>query len=92
MTDYLKGGRGHKAPYESTHVRVPLPVKDKVEAIINEFRNKGEVETEEKIASDFVDLDEAVEFARSILSSKKSAKVSLQKLLTCIYGVKDIEI
>lgn len=27
------GGRGKKAPYESTHVRVPLPIKDRVEQI-----------------------------------------------------------
>lgn len=92
MTDYLKGGRGNKAPYESTHVRVPLPIKDKVESIINEFKNTGEVKTEQKIESDFVDFDKAVEIAKSILVSKKSAKVSLQKLLTGIYGFKDIEI
>lgn len=27
------GGRGKKAPYESTHVRIPLPIKDRVEQI-----------------------------------------------------------
>ena len=32
------GGRGNKAPYESTHVRVPLPIKPKVQALIDEFR------------------------------------------------------
>jgi dTDP-4-amino-4,6-dideoxygalactose transaminase len=25
------GGRGKKAPYEQTHVRIPLPIKDRVE-------------------------------------------------------------
>jgi hypothetical protein len=32
------GGRGNKAPYESTHVRVPLPIKKEVQALIDEFR------------------------------------------------------
>jgi len=34
------GGRGIKAPYESTHVRVPLPIKADVQALIDEFREK----------------------------------------------------
>lgn len=92
MTNHLKGGRGNKAPYESTHVRVPLPIKDTVESIINEFKNTGEVKQEQKIESASIDFVKAVELAKAILSSKKSAKVSLQKLLTGIYGVKDIEL
>lgn len=32
------GGRGNKAPYESTHVRVPVPIKSQVQALIDEFR------------------------------------------------------
>ncbi len=32
------GGRGNKAPYESTHVRVPVPIKPQVQALIDEFR------------------------------------------------------
>jgi hypothetical protein len=48
-----RGGAKHKAPYESTHVRVPVPIKQQVEALINEFRasidgfNKGETKPSE---------------------------------------------
>jgi predicted RNase H-like nuclease (RuvC/YqgF family) len=48
-----RGGAKHKAPYDSTHVRVPVPLKPKVEALINEFRasidgfNKGETKPSE---------------------------------------------
>ena len=35
----FKGGRGKKAPYEQTHLRVPLPVRERVQAIINSYRN-----------------------------------------------------
>lgn len=76
------GGRGVKAPYESTHVRVPKPIKADVEALIEQFHSKGEVSTEKKLTS----LEDAVTAARSILIQKKSAKASMSKLLTVIYG------
>jgi uncharacterized protein YyaL (SSP411 family) len=34
------GGRGLKAPYETTHVRVPIPIKASVQALIDEFRER----------------------------------------------------
>jgi len=36
-----KGGRGKKAPYETTQMRVPVPIKDQVNSLIAKFR--GEV-------------------------------------------------
>jgi hypothetical protein len=35
------GGRGKKAPYETTHVRIPVDIKPQVEALVEEFRNNG---------------------------------------------------
>ncbi len=35
----FKGGRGHPAPYETTHVRVPLPIKFLVDRLIENYRN-----------------------------------------------------
>lgn len=77
-----KGGRGHKAPYESTHVRVPLPIKDQVLELIEQYRVNGEL-----TPSTDLSLDEAVKKATAILAQKKSAKLSMQKLLTSIYGI-----
>lgn len=40
------GGRGKTAPYISTHVRVPIPVKHIIELVIDKYRerlDKGEV-------------------------------------------------
>jgi vacuolar-type H+-ATPase subunit I/STV1 len=34
------GGRGLRAPYETTHVRVPIPIKASVQALIDEFRER----------------------------------------------------
>lgn len=77
------GGRGKKAPYETTHVRVPVPIKPQIEALIEQFKS-GESESSE---NPLTSIDEAVILAKSILTQKKSARVSLQKLLTGIYGV-----
>ena len=33
-----KGGRGQKLPYEQTHVRVPLPIKDQIQKLIDNYR------------------------------------------------------
>jgi hypothetical protein len=33
------GGRGKKAPYETTHVRIPVDLKPQVEKLVEEFRN-----------------------------------------------------
>lgn len=33
------GGRGKKAPYETTHVRIPVDLKSKVEKLVEAYRN-----------------------------------------------------
>lgn len=33
------GGRGNKAPYETTHVRIPVDIKPQVEELVEQFRN-----------------------------------------------------
>jgi len=41
MANKQIGGRGKKAPYETTHVRIPIDLKPHVELLIEEFRNNG---------------------------------------------------
>lgn len=85
MSD-IKGGRGRRAPYETTHVRVPVPIKEVVEKLSTNYK-------EGKFAEpvDALPADRAIEEAKRIMRSKKSAKVSMQNLLTAIYGV-DVEL
>ncbi len=33
-----KGGRGKIAPYRTTHLRVPEPIKDQIQSIIDDYR------------------------------------------------------
>lgn len=35
------GGRGKKAPYETTHVRIPVDLKFQVEKLVEDYRNNG---------------------------------------------------
>jgi hypothetical protein len=78
-----KGGRGKRAPYETTVVRVPDPVLGQVEAICDAYRN-GEVLPEQKPVTDFESIREQVDQWRKIA---KVGKDKLQNLLQLIYGV-----
>jgi hypothetical protein len=76
-----RGGRGVKAPYESTHVRIPVPIKDRVEELSKAYKD-GRLEE----SSYPLSLEDAVEASRKILKQKKSARVSMENLLADIYG------
>lgn len=81
------GGRGKKAPYETTHLRIPLPIKDKVEKMINDYRS----EILEGIKTNFeikLSLEDAKLLTRKILQAKKQSKIeAMANLLTSIYGI-----
>ncbi len=75
------GGRGKKAPYITTHMRVPEPVKSEVQRVLDRFHGNEVEETDKPLTS----LPEAIAVAQSILLQKKSARASLAKLLTALY-------
>ncbi len=39
MTDFTKGSRGKKAPYETVHYRIPKPLKSTIQKLSNTYRN-----------------------------------------------------
>jgi hypothetical protein len=41
IMDKPLGGRGKKAPYETTHVRIPVDLKPQVELLVEQFRDNG---------------------------------------------------
>jgi hypothetical protein len=85
------GGRGYKAPYTTTHVRVPTHIKPQVEALIDNYRNEmlgidGNnplTTSEDKMLTS---LDEVLVLAQEILARKQSARKSMTLLLSAIYG------
>lgn len=82
MTVY-RGGRGVKAPYETTHIRIPVPIKAEVERLSQAYKEGITNQSDESERQ--LTFDEAVQLAKEILKSKKSARVSIEKLLTGIY-------
>lgn len=81
-----RGGRGHKAPYQTMQVRVPVPIEHKVKKLIADYRQS--VLTGEELVTDELDmtLTQALVEAKKIIKQKKSARVSMAKLLSVIYG------
>ena len=53
MTEYSKGGRGKKAPYQTSHYRIPQPIKPTVEILAEQYRElvaaESTVEAEEML-------------------------------------------
>ena len=82
MTVY-RGGRGVKAPYETTHIRIPVPIKAEVERLSQAYKEGITNQSDESERQ--LTFDEADQLAKEILKSKKSARVSIEKLLTGIY-------
>lgn len=88
-----KGGRGLKAPYETTHARIPVPLKPKIDKLVDEYRElilDGKQPEREKFncpdSMTLTTVGEAKAIAQDILKQKKSAKISLEKLLTSLYN------
>ena len=63
-----KGGRGKTAAYETTHIRVPLPLKERVQKII-EMWHDGQLEYHDELTAE--DHRLANEY-RNLLTSKAS--------------------
>lgn len=85
MSKY-KGGRGLKAPYESKTVRVPLPILDDVNRLLDNFYSG----IDNPLKNYSLDSTVAIEQAREILEhnkiGKRSTKHCLEKLLQTIYA------
>jgi hypothetical protein len=75
-----KGGRGKRAPYETTTIRVPVPLLETIETQVNQYREFAVNGTPPAMSS-IVVHDDAIACAKEILKQKKSARHSLEKLL-----------
>jgi hypothetical protein len=80
------GGRGKKAPYETTHMRVPLPLKTQIEKLIEDYRLSA-IDGIDRPSSELIPIEEALKTAQKLLRSKTAKNDTVAKLLTSIYGV-----
>lgn len=86
-----RGGRGKRAPYETVVVRVPEPVLDRVEAIIDSYRSGLAQEENPSGLKPVTGFDEIKDKVDEWRKSAKVGKDKLKNLLQLIYGV-DIDL
>ena len=87
-----KGGRGKKAPYETTQMRVPVPIKDQVSDLIAKFRGEvfSDLKTDEnlfesvdntKISAEIESLQIEMQNLKTALETSKTEKLNLKTAL-----------
>ena len=96
-----RGGRGHVAPYETTHARIPVAIKPYIEFVSNSYKQSVEDGTDgnfvltlestiENITMNKgVNMNSIRQLALEVVKlkkQKKSTKVALDNLLTAILG------
>ena len=102
MQEKPKGGRGNKAPYRTKTMRIPEPIEYQVEKICDVYRQaslQGNWEgiNDEGLLGTTTPLDrltkeEAIKEANKILKGRKSARISLEKMLQVLYGDKELKL
>ena len=65
----LKGGRGHTAPYQQTHMRIPLPLKSQVARLVEQFRLQAVDDYE--VSSDAVDYRAATKAVNEFIEEQE---------------------
>lgn len=78
------GGRGKKAPYETTHLRIPLPIKADIEKLIENYR-LSVIDGIESEDNGLMSVEDAKLLTRKLIKAKTSKIDTLAKLLTSIY-------
>ena len=100
MAKKNKGGRGKKAPYSTRVIRVPEPLLPDIEIMIDVYLEKlndcfqspvtSQSDTYSIVGFDMPPIKEALGMASKIKKQKKSATLSLVKLLQVLYRDKSI--
>jgi hypothetical protein len=81
-----KGGRGVKAPYSSKVLRIPEPILESVESLLDDFYNGADNPLKNYSLDSTVATAQAKEILEQNKISKRSTKVCLEKLLQVIYA------
>lgn len=81
-----KGGRGKKVPYNSLTVRIPEELKDKVESLVDDYR-QFILDGIQSKNDDIPSIDEIKELSKQLLKGRTTRKDIVIKLVTSIYAV-----
>ena len=101
MLKSTRGGRGHVAPYETTHARIPVAIKSYIEFVSNSYKQSVEDSTDGNFVLTLESTMENITMNKAVNENnirqlalevvklkkqKKSTKVALDNLLTAILG------
>ncbi|MGB6299730.1 MAG: hypothetical protein WBF90_26635 [Rivularia sp. (in: cyanobacteria)] len=81
MDTIARGGRGHKAPYDTTHQRIPVKVKPVVDKIAKAYRVAYFERSEDGADDTLSDIEEAVENVLNKDVNKFKNSLDKQQLL-----------
>ena len=96
-----RGGRGHVAPYATTHARIPVAIKPYIEFVSNSYKQSVEDQTDGSFALTLESTMENITMNKAVNENnirqlalevvklkkqKKSTKIALDNLLTAILG------
>jgi hypothetical protein len=82
------GGRGHKAPYQTMTVRIPIDVKEQVEEIVERFRS-GDLEVE-VVETDRID-NSIISQITTIIERYKTIAKSSRDWTKCNQLIQELE-
>lgn len=80
------GGRGKKAPYKTHVMRVPEPLKEQVQYLIDNYRNSLTLNKNDKNDIILLSKDNLKKEIESILKKRKSAKISFEALIYNLFS------
>jgi len=95
-----KGGRGKKSPYTTKVLRIPDPILERVEKLVDDFYLNGKSTDDKSVLEDHIEHNQKIEQSKTsaldILAqnktSKKSTKHCLEKLLQVLYNDDSIKL
>lgn len=80
------GGRGHKAPYQTMTIRIPIDVKEQVEEIVERFRDNN-LESTQTYNSD----NNKISQLTAIIEQYKTAAKSSRDWTKCNQLIQELE-
>lgn len=85
MLSKPKGGRGHVVPYQTTHVRIPVPLKGLVTQLTCQYWDSGNIPSLDKPVNK-LSRDEILEKLEPIRKTKKIGKDTINQILDIVLG------
>jgi hypothetical protein len=79
------GGRGKKAPYQTTIKRIPIDLESQIDSLIESYRLKA-IEGTESDPIGMMSVTDAKQLAKKLLKAKMSKLDTVVKLVTGIYN------